>query len=85
MVLQILARKPRLAAFTGFHGTLSPLHRAIMHGDSDTCRAIIESCREYSAQQMEDGVAEKGTLLHYIVNQRTNRGTTPLMVACDKG
>ncbi|WPT13214.1 Putative E3 ubiquitin-protein ligase XBOS32 [Picochlorum sp. SENEW3] len=84
-VKEILARKPRLAAFTGFHGTLSPLHRAIMHGDSDTCRAIIESCREYSAQQMEDGVAEKGTLLHYIVNQRTNRGTTPLMVACDKG
>lgn len=49
------------------------------------CRTIVEVCRRYSDRQIEDGVKENDTLLHTIVNQRTNRGTTPLMIACDRG
>lgn len=84
-VKEVLLSKPRLAAFTGFHGTLSALHRAIRNGDEDVCKVILDICRVYSDKQEAKGVSEKNSLLHIVVNQRTNKGLSPLMLACEKG
>lgn len=82
----MLERKPQLAAFTGFRGSLSSLHRAIVHGDDGTCRAIIDILVNYSEKQMsQKKIKFEDTLLYTVLNQRTHRGTTPLMVACEKG
>ncbi len=85
-MLQVLERKPQLAAFTGFRGSLSSLHRAVVQGDEGTCRAIIDILGDYSEKQMsQKKIKFEDTLLYTVLNQRTHRGTTPLMVACEKG
>lgn len=77
--------KPRLAAFAGFHGTMTALHRAIKTGDDDMCRLIVDMCQKYSDRQRAKCVGVRDTLLHTVVNQRSHKGLTPLMMACEKG
>lgn len=82
----MLERKPQLAAFTGFRGSLSSLHRAIAQGDDGTCRVIIDILGDYSEKQMaQKKLRFEDTMLYTVLNQKTHRGTTPLMVACEKG
>lgn len=84
-VLQVLKSKPRLAAFSGFQGSQTALHRAIKTGQQDVCNIILDACREYSETQRRKGVAFKDTLLGIVTNQRTSKGLTPLMLACEGG
>ena len=99
----MLLHKPQLAAFSGFHGSTSPLHRAAAGGHVDVCRAIVEAVKR-RAEQAEQAQQEVGlagglgkrvlvggsarrwrSLLRTVLNQRTHKSKTPLMLACEKG
>ncbi len=139
-LLQVLRDKPQLAAFSGFHGTTSPLHRAAgggrgrrgaaaaharrvrtqlrlptparsvsgrltVHccipcpaaaGHLGVCRAIIEPLRARirAAEAAAGGpgsarVSAAGAkwrrLLATVLNQRSHKSLTPLMLACEHG
>jgi ankyrin repeat protein len=96
VVAQVLRDKPQLAAFSGFHGTTSPLHRAAAAGHLGVCRAIIEplKARIRAAEAATGGpgsprAAGAGTkwrrLLATVLNQRSHKSLTPLMLACEHG
>jgi ankyrin repeat protein len=83
-VRRVLERKPQLAVFTGFSGSLSPLHRAVGRRDESMCREILKIASEFSKSH---GRAEdKGeSLVLVVANQKSHRGLTPLMMACESG
>jgi len=92
--MQVLESKPQLAAYSGFHGTTTPLHRAAAGGHLDICCAIIDliKARIDAAESAAQSVKQRASsgkrwraLLRTVINQRTNRGLTPLMVACEHG
>jgi ankyrin repeat protein len=89
-----LVSKPQLAAFTGFHGTTSPLHRAAAAGHLSTCKAIIELIKSKIVETEEavnNGKQRSFTLkrwkslLKTVLDQRSHRGQTPMMLACEAG
>jgi E3 ubiquitin-protein ligase XBAT32/33 len=89
-----LVSKPQLAAFTGFHGTTSPLHRAAAAGHLSTCKAIIELIKSKIAeteQACNNGKQRSSTLKRWksllttVIDQRSHRGQTPIMLACESG
>ena len=91
---QVLQSKPQLAAFAGFHGTTSPLHRASQAGHLSTCIAIVELIKLKIAATEESAGPNKHksstvrrwkSLLRTVLDQRTHRGQTPLMLACERG
>ena len=96
---QVLQANLQLAAFSGFHGTTTPLHRAVAAGHLDTCCAILGlikrridaaedggAARPRVARPGKGGSAKRWRALHRtVLNQRTNQGHTPLMIACEKG
>lgn len=96
VVAQVLGDKPQLAAFSGFHGTTSPLHRAAAAGHLGVCRAIVEplKARIRAAEAAAGGpgstrAAAAGSkwrrLLATVLNQRSHKSLTPLMLACEHG
>ncbi|KAI3431476.1 hypothetical protein D9Q98_004528 [Chlorella vulgaris] len=92
VVAQVLCEKPQLAAFTGFHGTTSPLHRAAAAGHLGVCRAILEPLKqrvraaEAAAGGKRSAAATKWQrLLSTVLNQRSHKSLTPLMLACEHG
>ena len=84
-VCRVLERKPQLAVFTGFAGTLSPLHRAVSRMDETMCRQILSITSNFSKND-ERSVDKAGeSLVHVVANQKSHRGLTPLMMACEVG
>lgn len=93
-VLQILAHKLQLAAYSGFHGTTTPLHRAVQAGHIDTCCVILDliKARIKAAElAVEIGKEKPSTLKRWksfqrrIIDQRSHQSLTPLMIACQRG
>lgn len=83
-----------MAAFAGFHGTTTPLHRAAAAGHLSTCIAIVELIKLKIAAAEEavaDGKQRPSTvkrwksLLKTVLDQQTHRGQTPLLLACEAG
>lgn len=82
-----------LAAFSGFQGTYSPLHRAATRGHLNVCKAILRIIGE----KKEDGedIRRSGDapnsrkkwddFFDTVLNQKSHKGQTPLMLACDNG
>ncbi|KAL4440336.1 hypothetical protein ABPG75_003337 [Micractinium tetrahymenae] len=99
-VRQVMSDKPFLAAFTGFHGTTSALHRAAAAGHLPACRAILEPLKQ-RVRDAEAAAAKRGAavaiaapspaaakwrrLLATVLNQRSHKSLTPLMLACEHG
>ncbi len=84
-VRRVLERKPQLAVFTGFSGSLSPLHRAASRRDESMCREILKIVSDFSKS---NGRAEENrgeSLVLMVANQKSHRGLTPLMMACEAG
>jgi hypothetical protein len=70
------------------------LHRAVVAGHLSTCRIIVRLIRERLNAAEEAATKAKGkhsvvkrwkALLQTVLDQRTNKGLTPLMLACEKG
>jgi ankyrin repeat protein len=80
-VYRILERKPHLALFSGFAPTLSPLHRAVKRNDLDMCRAILQTVGANSVTKMDSEEGSESLLLA-VSNQKSHRGQSPLMMAC---
>ena len=101
---------PQLAAFSGFHGSTSSLHRAAAAGHLDVCRAVVGLIQRKIAEADAPATREGGggggggargarrrkvpgmaparrwrSLLRTVLDQRTHRGKTPLMLACEQG
>ncbi|KAG7670424.1 hypothetical protein Ndes2526A_g00178 [Nannochloris sp. 'desiccata'] len=93
-VKQVLVSKPQLAAFTGFNGTTSPLHRAAAAGHLSTCKTILELIKSKIAEtenavkngnQRFSRLKRCKSLLKTVIDQRSHRGQTALMLACEAG
>ncbi|EFN53948.1 hypothetical protein CHLNCDRAFT_136194 [Chlorella variabilis] len=92
---RVLRDRPQLAAFTGFHGTTSPLHRAAAAGHLAVCHAIVEPLKQrvaLSAAAAAAGGSKRSAaaakwrrLLATVLNQRSHKSLTPLMLACEHG
>lgn len=84
-VRRVLERKPQLAVFTGFSGSLSPLHRAVGRKDESMCREILKIASEFSKSGGRAEDSKGVSLTTVVANQKSHRGLTPLMMACESG
>lgn len=78
-VRRVLERKPQLAVFAGFSTTYSPLHRAVVRSDEAMCREILRIVAAYPEKSCQD------SLVQVVANQKSHKGLTPLMMACESG